>query len=82
MLCQYVTMYHAIIWPKPDLPIDGHQVALLKMDLHFAIGFHAGTKPETVIEQMLISLRIHEMMDVISIKEVEIGIDSLYLDPG
>jgi hypothetical protein len=76
--CQNVKVYHVIIWPKPDTPISGTQVSLLKMEMDFAIGFHARTNAETVVAGTLRDLQLTEFMEVISIKEVDLDLESLY----
>lgn len=77
-----VKVYHAIIWPKPDTPIHEYTTALLRMDLHFAVGDRAPvTDPRAVVEGTLRDLHISDVMDIVSLEEVEFDLDSLYTNP-
>jgi hypothetical protein len=78
-----VKAYHVAIWPKPDSPIDGFQTALLKMEMDFAIGYHAPViDPAVIVRQTLTDLHLLHLMEIKYIKEVEMDLDGLYTDPG
>lgn len=64
--------YRAIIEPKPGIIADEYQVGMLRVDMTFSIGGHAPvTDPDTINRQFLISLRLHEFMEVTSLEEVK-----------
>lgn len=74
-----VRTYRAVIWPKPDIPVHEYDIALLRMELTFAVGRLAPvTDPTMIVERTLKDLHLQMAMELISIEEVELTDGSVY----
>jgi hypothetical protein len=65
-----VKKYKAVIKPKDGIPSDDYDSTLLLMELTFTVGPQSLKTPQSIVRSALMSFRLYNFMEVISLEEV------------